>query len=188
MLRFKLNPLTGSWNMYDDGAVLPMYTISNPATNVAVLTSVLDNYSGVIVTTTMSGNGQTMQAPTITTPGRTFTIVNNDTSTHSINVNGITVSPGEAQRFIFDGSSWIAVTAIDAQDITFTPTGTIAATNIQTAIAEVNSEKNILNASSYLYLGDASTNGTWRIGRSGDDLIFQRMESDSWVTKHTISA
>ena len=38
------------------------------------------------------------------------------------------------------------------------------------------------------YLGDKDTDGSWRHIRSGNDLLFQRRESDSWVTKQTISA
>ena len=37
-------------------------------------------------------------------------------------------------------------------------------------------------------LGDPDTNGSWRIVLSGDDLVIQRRESGSWVTKSTISA
>lgn len=38
----------------------------------------------------------------------------------------------------------------------------------------------------YYYLGGQNTNGSWRIGRSGNNLIFQRRESGSWVTKTSI--
>jgi hypothetical protein len=38
----------------------------------------------------------------------------------------------------------------------------------------------------YVYIGDAGTNGTWRMGRSGDDMVFERRESGSYVTKMTI--
>lgn len=37
-------------------------------------------------------------------------------------------------------------------------------------------------------LGDPSTNGSWRITRSGSNLVIQRRESGVWVTKQTISA
>jgi hypothetical protein len=37
-----------------------------------------------------------------------------------------------------------------------------------------------------LYFGDPSTNGSWRIIRSGTDLVCQRRVSGSWVTKITI--
>ena len=39
-----------------------------------------------------------------------------------------------------------------------------------------------------LYFGDKDTDGSWRIIRSGNNLVFQRRESGSWVTKSTISA
>ena len=40
-----------------------------------------------------------------------------------------------------------------------------------------------LGATDFLYFGDPTTNGTWRIGRSGDNLVFQRRESGAYVTK-----
>lgn len=39
-----------------------------------------------------------------------------------------------------------------------------------------------------LYFGDPTTNGTWRITRSGTGLVIQRRESGSYVTKSTIAA
>jgi len=39
-----------------------------------------------------------------------------------------------------------------------------------------------------IYLGDSSTDGSWRMVRSGNNLIFQRLESSTWTTKDTISA
>jgi len=38
------------------------------------------------------------------------------------------------------------------------------------------------------YFGDSGTDGSWRITRSGNDLVIQRRVSGSWVTKSTISA
>lgn len=38
------------------------------------------------------------------------------------------------------------------------------------------------------YLGDAATDGTWRFTRSGNNLVIERRESGSYVTKQTIAA
>ena len=38
------------------------------------------------------------------------------------------------------------------------------------------------------YFGDASTDGSWRIVRSGNNLVFQRRESSTWNTKLTVTA
>jgi len=46
----------------------------------------------------------------------------------------------------------------------------------------------ILGAAGILYFGAAATDGTWRIMRSGNDLVIQRRESGSYVTKSTITA
>ena len=41
----------------------------------------------------------------------------------------------------------------------------------------------VLSAADFVYFGDTATNGTWRIGRSGDKLSFQRREAGLWVSK-----
>lgn len=38
------------------------------------------------------------------------------------------------------------------------------------------------------YMGDLGTDGTWRLMRSGNDLLIQRRESGTYVTKSTITA
>lgn len=43
-------------------------------------------------------------------------------------------------------------------------------------------------STSCLYLGATGTDGSWRFCRSSNDLVIQRRESGSWVTKSTISA
>lgn len=123
-------------------SILPMTTSADPALNAAVSTAIIDVYGGVIITLTGAGNAQTLQDPTSVTAGKNFTVVSdNGNGAHTIEVNGITLSASEAQRFIWDGSAWISVTAVDADDITLTPTGDIVATNVQDGIAELDTEK-----------------------------------------------
>ena len=88
-----------------------MQTSTNPAADAAVTVAIIDAYAGVII---LQNDGspanQTLPAPTIVTPGKVFTVVNNDTSVENETViaNGVsfTVSPGEAQSFIWDGTAW----------------------------------------------------------------------------------
>ena len=40
--------------------------------------------------------------------------------------------------------------------------------------------------SNAFYFGDPSTDGTWRILRVGDSLVFQRRESATWIDKNTL--
>lgn len=117
-------------------------TITDPAVNAAVTTAIIDEYSGNIITLTAAGNSQTLQNPTDTAVIKRFIVVADDgNGSHAIEVNGITLSAGEAQWFIWDGSAWVAITAVDADDISFTPTGSVVATDVQAAIAEVDTEK-----------------------------------------------
>lgn len=66
--------------------------------------------------------------------------------------------------------------------------GRIIAANLESAT--------IFNTLGIYFLGlfsaygfmEAEVEGSWRLTRSGDDLVFQRYESSSWITKSTISA
>ena len=137
--------LTGEYELIDKNTMFPYDEITDPALNAATTTAKIDAYDGTIITLTTTGSNQTLSAPTLTTGGRHFTVVNNDTSTDSIDiidgVGTITVQPGEAQKYIWDGTVWVVITAIDAEDIAFTPAGNIVATNVQAAIEEVDTEK-----------------------------------------------
>jgi hypothetical protein len=57
-------------------------------------------------------------------------------------------------------------------------------------IAGITTTDNGLQADSAgaFYLGDPTTDGTWRIVRSGNDLRMERRESSAWVLKQTITA
>lgn len=44
-----------------------------------------------------------------------------------------------------------------------------------------------VGSSNAFYLGDPTTNGSWRIIRSGNNLAFERRESGSWVEKTAIT-
>jgi len=121
--------------------VIDYTAITDPAVNAAVTTAIVDNNGGVIITTTATGNAQTIQNPTAITTNKEFIVANNDTSTHSVTVNGVVIGVGEAQKFFWDGSSWLTLEAVSASQISFTPTGDIVATDVQTAITELDSEK-----------------------------------------------
>lgn len=86
---------------------LPMATSTNPGVSAATTVTIVDANSGVII---LQNDGspaaQTIGSPTVVTAGKIFTVVNNDTSVDNVVVNGFTVTPGEAQSFIWDGSAW----------------------------------------------------------------------------------
>jgi hypothetical protein len=45
-----------------------------------------------------------------------------------------------------------------------------------------------INSDRAYYIGDPTTDGSWRIVRSGNDLQFQRREGGTWVNKGAILA
>ncbi|MFH2075546.1 MAG: hypothetical protein ABIJ57_09405, partial [Pseudomonadota bacterium] len=109
---------------------LGMYTITDPGVSAATAVGIVNSYDGVIITLGAGGNAQTLADPTVTTPGKTFTVVNNDTSgANTIAVNGITVTAGEAQSFIWDGTAWGPISlGITAVPVTVVQGGTGVAT------------------------------------------------------------
>jgi hypothetical protein len=88
---------------------LSFTSATDPATNAATTTAIIDAYGGIVITTSTTGNSQTLSDPTITSV-KTFTVVVLSTSTNSVPVvaNSVTytVTPGEAQSFIWDGTEW----------------------------------------------------------------------------------
>lgn len=95
---------------------------------------------------------------------------------------------GGVQRF-FIGTNGTARLAYDATyctdfavssagNLTITPSGGLASLAGDFAVASTN----------YHYWGASDTDGSWRMGRSGDNFVIERRESGSWVTKSTIAA
>ena len=116
-------------------------TSTDPALNAAVTTAIVDANAGVIITTTGASNAQTLENPTTTTAWKSFTVVNNDTSTNAITVNGTSLAIASSRAYIWDGSAWVVVTPVTASQITNVPAGGIAGTTVQTAINELDTEK-----------------------------------------------
>jgi len=44
-----------------------------------------------------------------------------------------------------------------------------------------------LPSDSFIYFGDTTTSGTWRMGRSGEDFVHQKYNGSTWDTKQTIT-
>jgi len=87
-------------------------TITDPAVNEAVSTAMVDAYNGINITLTGAGNDQTLQTPT--SPAvKYFTIINNDTSTDSINIISAsgthTLDVGQSETFVYDATAWSQV-------------------------------------------------------------------------------
>lgn len=102
---------------YTPTTELPLTTSDDPAVDAAVTTSIISGYSGVVITLSGAGNAQTLQPPGDTTPGKRFVVICDDASgLHTIVVNGVTMSAGEAQNFIWEGTSW-TVTSVSGATV-----------------------------------------------------------------------
>ena len=82
------------------------YTITDPGASAATTAAIIDGYGGVVITTTTTGNNQTLASPTVTYITQSFKVINNDTSTNSITVNGVVIAVGDSQTFLWDGTAW----------------------------------------------------------------------------------
>jgi hypothetical protein len=78
---------------------------------------------------------------------------------------------------------------LDTNNTTFIGTAPVSAAAGTTQIGGgVVDTAGDVNTGAGFYLGNTSTDGSWRLVKSGNDLVFQRRESSSWVTKTTITA
>jgi lysophospholipase L1-like esterase len=88
------------------------------------------------------------------------------------------LATSEQLRLGYDATKYASFTVDNAGDMTVAPSGANLAI---TADVDVPSDKSF-------YLGAPATDGTWRITRSGNNLLMERRESGAYVTKQTISA
>jgi hypothetical protein len=119
---------------------LKNFSITDPAENAAVTTAIVDQYSSVIITTTGAANAQTLQDPTNVTNIKRFTVMNNDTSTDPVTVNGTALAAGNARYFIWDGDAWVedAGGGSAPVDSVFGRTGAVVAATNDYTWAQVN--------------------------------------------------
>jgi hypothetical protein len=88
------------------------------------------------------------------------------------------IATTEQLRLGYDATYYTSFTVNNAGDLTIAPSGANLAV---TADVDVPSNKSF-------YLGAPATDGTWRITRSGNNLLMERRESGAYVTKQTIAA
>ena len=102
-----LQDTTPTWISVSSGiGALPFDAINDPAVYVAVTQAIIDANRGTVITLTSAGANQTLAAPTLTIP-RNFIVMNNDTSTDGILVNGSNIPAGNYLEFYWDGTVWI---------------------------------------------------------------------------------
>ena len=77
-----------------------------------------------------------------------------------------------------DSNALINTLSIPGNGILVWNRGNVTILPESVSVAEVN-----LSATGVIYLGDADTNGTWRMVRSGSNLNFELRESGSYVRK-----
>lgn len=107
--------------------------------NGATSTPIVDFYDGSIITNTAATPDQTLEPPTDPTPGKTFIVNNDQSSTDPVNVIyegalSVTLMPGQGQKFVWDGAKWVLGAGLDADDVDYVPHGEITEVTVQSAI------------------------------------------------------
>lgn len=88
-----------------NGNDLLLKSLTDPAAS-GITQDIVDKYSGVIITSTVSGDALTIASPSVTTSGRSFTVLSSSSSTDVILVDGNPIQPGESVAFTWSGSAW----------------------------------------------------------------------------------
>lgn len=154
-------------------------TAIDPALNVAVSTANVDAYNGVLITLTGAGNNQTIQDPTNVAQIKKYTVINNDTSTDSIDVISAsgthTLAVGQVETFIWDGSAWNQIdVGIDSIPVKVIQGGTGLATITDHGIMLGSGTGNVTP------LAEAS-NGQIPIGSTGADPVLATLTAGNGI-------
>jgi len=157
---------TQTWYIYGDavwtvfvaaGTLGAMTAATDPASSVATTAAIIDAYVGTVITLNGAGNAQTLATPTIATAGKVFTVVNNDTSTNDqdvvANTVTFTITPGEAQSFIWDGTAW----GPTSMGIISIPVTVLQGGTGRTTIAAYRDDLTLLGATEKVYIDGRTT-------------------------------
>jgi len=108
-----LEDTTPTWTQLGGGGgtLLPFDSVTDPLIDAAVTIAIIDANGGTVITTTTIANNQTLANPTLNTVNKTFVVINNDTSTNSIVIQGDTLLIGDYVKFYWDGTVWIKVSS-----------------------------------------------------------------------------
>lgn len=93
-----------------NGLIYGVISVTNPS---FISQAQVDTHTGLIIIAS-SVVSVTIPAPTNTTEGRFFTIMNSSTSSQNITVNGDTLVIGYGATWLWDGFAWLLVSPIPA--------------------------------------------------------------------------
>ena len=116
-----------------------------------------------------------------------------ETTDNNAPAAGIRVKNTLSNMYFGASSAYDAFTVVDMDNPTASLLEVRAGGNVGIGTTEPDEKLDVdgnikIGSSDAFYLGDANTDGSWRFTRSGNNLVFQRRESSTWVTKSTISA
>ena len=129
--------------------------------------------------------GNTPQSPSVSIENSSVTAPTLN-GTSAIQLNGTSINTtGTLSNVVYkeqDNKFKVGQSITGTLDVT----GNIKASGTVTGTV-ITGTDHIAGSANYFYFGAEGTDGSWRIGRSGNNLVFERRESGSWVTKSTIT-
>jgi len=199
----KFNVLSGgNVGIGTTGPTAPLETNAGVTTNVNAI-KVTGNINNYLQYNIQNGNsGATASSDIVATAD-----TGNETTNFidmGINSSGFTQAVGAAlDGYLYTSSSNLILGTTAAKEIKFFTNNVNSLTGQKMVITsagnvgigltnpnaklEVNGDTEIVSTGAF-YIGDNATDGSWRFIRSGNNLVIERRESGSWVTKSTVSA
>ena len=186
---FKLTNATGGAGLFT-----PQLLLKGNRTGSATNNQIVADSNSDVATDTGEVLNISLRAANVAVANRPLLTISNYTTVHfKMDVNGNSIFGGgatapaaklhslaitEQLRLGYDAANYASFTVGATGDLTVNHTG---------GDLLINGDMEIRSTYSY-YLGDQATDGSWRFVRSGNDLVVERRESGSWVTKQTIAA
>lgn len=100
-------------SLHNSGSTILGVTLaSNSSATYTIPSTMVDAFSGVVITQTGSAAVVTLSVPTNATAGRHFTIVNAATSTFPLTINNYTLTIGASGEFVWNGSTWSSLSTV----------------------------------------------------------------------------
>jgi hypothetical protein len=107
---------------------------------------------------------------------------------HQSGLDMVWLPSGSMGRCFINAAGELEVATQTAKKIKFFTNNTLRATLHETTGDWYHTGDTKVDSTSYTYIGDSATNGSWRFYINGTDLVFERRESGTWIEKGAFTA
>jgi len=130
--------------------------VNSTATYAPTAAATVDNFSGLVLTQTITATAVTLAAPAKTAAGRRFTLTNSVNSTYPLTVGTYSIPVGQSAEFVWNGSAWSAPSSAASSVALSGLTGATAANTVNNGDYAQTWNWNSSNATNPLSIGSNS--------------------------------